>query len=81
MLTSALLNYVGAVYIRNGIMGLDHMLQVYTLVLFSVTFAAGMLGFSESGASIDPFPLLPSRLSKPKPNPSAAPDQGKSCRG
>lgn len=39
-------------YIKNGIMTLGNMLEVYTLVLFSVTFAVGLLGFSElSGSS------------------------------
>lgn len=37
-------------------MGLNHMLEVYTLVLFSVTFAVAMLGFSESSSS---WPLPP----------------------
>jgi ABC-type bacteriocin/lantibiotic exporter with double-glycine peptidase domain len=48
LFAQALLNYVGAVYIRNGTMVLADMLKVYTLVLFSVTFAVSLLGFSAS---------------------------------
>ncbi|TXT04212.1 uncharacterized protein COLE_07909 [Cutaneotrichosporon oleaginosum] len=45
LFAQALLNYVGAVFIRNGTMVLADMLKVYTLVLFSVTFAVSLLGF------------------------------------
>lgn len=45
-LTSGLLNYVGAMFIRDGSMTYLAMLQVYTLVLFSLTFGNSLLGFS-----------------------------------
>ncbi|BEI86575.1 hypothetical protein CcaverHIS002_0608620 [Cutaneotrichosporon cavernicola] len=45
LFAQALLNYVGAIFLRNGTMDLAAMLKVYALVLFSVTFAVSLLGF------------------------------------
>lgn len=43
----AIMNYVGAVFIKQAIMNYATMLQVYTLVLFSLTFGAQVLSFSK----------------------------------
>ncbi|KAL1411210.1 ATP-dependent permease [Vanrija albida] len=41
----AVMNYVGAVFIKQAVMSYATMLQVYTLVLFSLTFGAQILSF------------------------------------
>lgn len=42
------MNYVGAIFVKQGTMTYATMLEVYTLVLFSLTFASQMLSFSRS---------------------------------
>jgi hypothetical protein len=44
----ALLIYVSAIFIAKGIYDFPTMMQVYSLVLFSVTFASQFMDFSES---------------------------------
>lgn len=47
MFAQSLMNYTGAIFVSMGIMSYPSMLQVYTLVLFSVTSGTQMLSFSE----------------------------------
>jgi ATP-binding cassette subfamily B (MDR/TAP) protein 1 len=47
LFTQALMNYVGARFIRDGEMSFEAMLQVYTLILFAITFTGQLLGFCE----------------------------------
>ena len=44
----ALLNWAGSQFILKGYLNYAQMLQVYNLVLFSLTFGTAMLDFSES---------------------------------
>lgn len=46
-LTAALLNWVGAEFMIKGYLSYPQMLQVFNLVLFSLTFGTAMLDFSE----------------------------------
>lgn len=44
----ALLNWVGSQFMIQGYLNYAEMLQVFNLVLFSLTFGTAMLDFSES---------------------------------
>jgi hypothetical protein len=48
MLMVALMNWAGMLFILQGHMNYAQMLQVYNLVLFSLTFGTALLDFSES---------------------------------
>ena len=48
LFAQALLNWVGAQFMIKGYISYPEMLQVYNLVLFSLTFGSAMLDFSES---------------------------------
>jgi len=51
------MNWAGMLFILQGHMNYAQMLQVYNLVLFSLTFGTALLDFSES-----PFPSFPKMI-------------------
>jgi hypothetical protein len=49
----ALMNWAGMLFILQGHMNYAQMLQVYNLVLFSLTFGTALLDFSKSLSTFD----------------------------
>lgn len=43
----ALMNFAGSAFMLQGRMNYEQMLQVYNLILFSLTFGSGLLDFSK----------------------------------
>lgn len=52
-LMTALMNWAGMLFILQGHMNYAQMLQVYNLVLFSLTFGTALLDFSKSTSAVE----------------------------